>query len=40
MVRATYSSRLAVDEIQPALDVAARYGVLRPMNAATLITAP
>ncbi len=40
MVRAEYSPRLAVDEIQPALDAAARYGVLRPMQAATLITSP
>jgi len=40
MVRATYPPRLAVGDIQPALDAAARYGVLRPMNAAALISAP
>jgi ABC-type nitrate/sulfonate/bicarbonate transport system substrate-binding protein len=40
MVRATYSPKLTVGEIQPALDVAARYGALPPMNAATLIPSP
>lgn len=40
MVRATYSPKLAVGEIQPALDVAARYGVLRPMQAAALVATP
>jgi ABC-type nitrate/sulfonate/bicarbonate transport system substrate-binding protein len=40
MVRATYSPQLTPGEIQPALDVAARYGVLRPMKAATLIALP
>lgn len=37
MVRATYSPRLTVGEIQPALDAAAKYGVIQPMKAAALI---
>jgi NitT/TauT family transport system substrate-binding protein len=37
MVRATYSPRLSVAEIQPVLDAAAKYGIVQPMDAALLI---
>jgi hypothetical protein len=37
MVRATYPATLTVETIQPALDAAARYHVLEPLQAQALI---
>jgi NitT/TauT family transport system substrate-binding protein len=37
MVRATYPERLTAALIQPVVDVAARYGVVRPIDASTLL---
>jgi ABC-type nitrate/sulfonate/bicarbonate transport system substrate-binding protein len=37
MVRATYPERLTSSLVQPVVDVAARFGVVRPIDAATLL---
>ena len=38
MVRASYPEQLTPELIQPVIDVAARYGVVSPLRAATLLT--
>jgi NitT/TauT family transport system substrate-binding protein len=38
MVRATYPERLTPDLLQPVIDVAAKYGVVTPVRAETLLT--
>jgi hypothetical protein len=38
MVRASYPEHLTPELIQPVIDVAARYGVVSPLRAGTLLT--